>query len=234
MEKQRNPEIKNLFIGVGIIFLYLILSSLAYDFIAMFGINYNSLSFIRKQIYLILYEFGITTIIFYIYRKDVIKNFNDYKNNILGNIKKYIKYWFLMMILMFISNYIVTLFTTTDVSNNQQIILVQLKSAPIYTFITTVLIAPILEELVFRVSLKKIFHHTKFLLIFFSGVLFGFMHVISSLESLVDLLFIIPYSIPGFVFAYLYSKTDNICIPISLHMIHNFIMLSIQIILLIK
>ena len=58
------------------------------------------------------------------------------------------------------------------------------------------------------------------------------MHVISTLENLVDLLFIIPYSIPGFIFAYIYSKSKNIFVPISLHFIHNGIMMSLQILLL--
>ena len=71
------------------------------------------------------------------------------------------------------------------------------------------------------------------LFIFFSGLIFGGMHVIGTLEHLVDLLFIIPYSIPGFVFAYVYTKSKNICVPISLHFIHNGIMMSLQILLLI-
>jgi membrane protease YdiL (CAAX protease family) len=54
----------------------------------------------------------------------------------------------------------------------------------------------------------------------------------SSYEHLTDLLFIIPYSIPGFIFAYVYTKSKNICIPISLHFIHNGIMMSLQILLL--
>ena len=33
-------------------------------------------------------------------------------------------------------------------------------------------------------------------------------------ENLIDLLFIIPYSIPGFIFAYVYTKSKNIFIPI--------------------
>ena len=105
--------------------------------------------------------------------------------------------------------------------------------APIYTLIVTVLIAPILEELVFRISFRKIFAHTNFLFIFFSGLFFGGMHVLGSLDNLIDLLFIIPYSIPGFMFAYLYTKSKNIFNPISLHFIHNAIMMILQILLII-
>ena len=232
MEKQKNFELINMIKGFGVIFLYLIGSALVYDFIGIFGINYNDLNIIIKQIYLILYELFLTLIIVYIYRKDFIPNFKYFIKNIKHFFNKYIKYWFLMLGLMILSNSIITIFTTTMTSQNQQTIIDTLGKAPIYTLIVTVFIAPILEELVFRISFKKIFTHTNILFIIFSGLFFGGMHVIGSLENLVDLLFIIPYSIPGFIFAYLYTKTNNICVPILLHFIHNGVMMALQIMLL--
>ena len=227
MEKEKNYEFKDMIIGFGVLFLYLIGSSYSYDFIKLFGINYNDLNFVTKQIYLILYE----VIIIYIYRKNFIPDFKDFIKNNVTYFKKYIKYWFLMLGLMIISNLIVTMFTTTEISQNQETIVNLLGEAPIYTFILTVFTAPILEELVFRLSFRKMFAHTNLLFIFFSGLFFGSMHVISSYESIVDLLFIIPYSIPGFIFAYIYTKSKNICVPMSLHFIHNGIMMSLQILL---
>lgn len=232
MEKEKNYKLRDMFIGIGVLFLYLIASALPYDFISLFGINYNYLSLITRQIYLIFYEFILTFIIIYIYRKDFIPNFKDFIKNNVKYFKKYIKYWFIMLGLMIASNLIVTMFTTTITSENQQIIVDTLGKAPIYTFIVTVFVAPILEELVFRLSFRKIFKNTDILFIFFSGLFFGGMHVIGTLENLIDLLFIIPYSIPGFIFAYIYSKSKNICIPMSLHFIHNGIMMSLQILLL--
>jgi len=231
MEKQKNFELRNMFIGIGVIFLYLIASALPYDFISFFGINYNNLNIITKQIYLILYEATLTLIIVYIYKNDFIPNFKDFIKNNIKYFKKYIKYWFIMLGLMVFSNMIITIFTTTQISQNQQSVVESLGQAPIYTFIITVFIAPILEELVFRLSFRKMFSHTNILFIFFSGLFFGCMHVLGSLESLIDLLFIIPYSIPGFMFAYLYTKSKNIFIPISLHLIHNGIMMLLQILL---
>jgi len=232
MEKEKNYDLRDMFIGFGVLFLYLIASSLPYDFIKLFGVNYNDLSLIARQIYLIFYEASLTLIIVYIYRKDFIPNFKDFLKNNIKYFKKYIKYWFIMLGLMILSNAIITMFTTTMTSENQQAIVDTLGKAPIYTFIITVFIAPILEELVFRLSFRKIFKHTNILFIIFSGLFFGGMHVLGSFENLIDLLFIIPYSIPGFIFAYIYSKSKNICIPMSLHFIHNGIMMSLQILLL--
>ena len=231
MEKKKNYDLKNMIIGICVILLYFIGSAYTYDFIELFGIDYNNLNIIAKQIYLIIYQIVLTLIIIYIYRHDFIPNFKDFKNKFSIYFNKYFKYWFLMYGLMIISNIIITFFTTIDISNNQQSIIDTLSQAPFYTIIITMFIAPILEELVFRLSFKKMFSHTNFLFIFFSGFVFGLIHVLSSLDSLINLLFIIPYSIPGFMFAYLYTKSENIFVPIGLHFFHNSIMMLFQILL---
>ena len=233
MEKQKNNDLRNALIGTGVIFLYLIATAIPYETLGMFGINYNSLNITFKTIYLITYQVLLTILIIYIYKKDFIPNLKDFIKNNITYFKKYIKYWFIMLVLMIGSNAIITMFTTTNISNNQETINETLKMAPIYTFIITVFIAPILEELVFRLSIRKIFAHTNILFILVSGLIFGSMHVLGTCENLIDLLFIIPYSIPGFIFAYIYTKSNNICIPMSLHFIHNGIMMSLQILLLI-
>ena len=231
MEKEKNNYFKDKLIGLGVILLYLIASSFSYEFIGIFGVNYDNLSITLKTIYLITYEISLTLIIVYIYKKDIIPNFKDFIKNNIKYFKKYIKYWFWMLGLMIVSNLIVTFFTTTEIANNQETIINTLKQAPIYTFIITVFVAPILEELVFRLSFRKIIAKWDKLFILVSGLVFGIMHVIGTCEHLVDLLFIIPYSIPGFIFAYVYTKSKNICVPISLHFIHNGIMMSLQILL---
>ena len=231
MIKEENNDLKNLFIGIGVIFLYLILSSYVYDFLSIFKVNYNNLSATSKTIYLILYRLFLTLIIIFIYRKDFVPNLNDFKNNWVKYIKNYFKYWIIALILMLLSNFVITKFTISNTSINQKVIVEQFKLYPIYIFLTTVLISPILEELVYRLSFRKMFPKTNILFIVFSGIFFGMMHVIGTLTNLNDLLFIIPYSIPGFIFAYIYSKSDNICIPISLHIIHNLVMIIFQIII---
>ena len=230
MIKDKNSDLKNLFIGIGVIFLYFILSAFAYEFTTLLGINYNKLSNVGKQIYLIFYEAGLLSIIIYIFRKDLIPDFIEFKNNIFKYLKKYMPYWIITLILMIISNVIVSMFTSTSTSANQQAILDQIKLSPVYIFITTILISPIIEELIFRLSFRKIFPKTNILYIIFSGLFFGLVHVLGS-NNLIDFLFIIPYSIPGFMFAYLYIKSENICVPISIHIIHNLIMIIFQIII---
>ena len=54
------------------------------------------------------------------------------------------------------------------------------------------------------------FAKTDILFIFFSGFMFGLMHIVGNFNNITDLLFLIPYSIPGFIFAYCYKKSNNI------------------------
>ena len=229
MEKN-NKNIKDTIIGILVIIFYFVSTALTYSFTKLIGINYYSLNQVAKQIYLILCEVVITVIILYIYRKDTIPNFKDLKSNIKEYINKYIRYWFLMLGLMILSNAIITIFTTTKISNNQSDIVELLGSYPVYTLITTVLLAPIIEELIFRLSIRKIFKND-ILFIAMSGLIFGSMHVLGNTNSMIDLLFIIPYSIPGFMFAYIYTKSKNICIPMGMHFMHNTIMIILQLII---
>ena len=127
---------------------------------------------------------------------------------------------------MIISNIIITMFTSIETSSNQEAIISTLYKAPIYTCIMSIIFAPILEELVFRLSFRKIFN-SNILFIVTSGLFFGFMHV-SSPNSIAEFLYIIPYSIPGVIFAYTLTKSKNIYVPIGLHFIHNTIMMLIQ------
>lgn len=231
MIKQKNKDLKYMLTGIGVVILYLVLSELSIPLLVSFGINYYNLSLSLKLTYLILYQAIMTLIIIYIYRKDFIPNFKIFVKNIKNYLDKYLKYWILAVILMLISNIIITNFTVAKVANNQSGILESLEKYPIYTIFISVVIAPVLEELVFRLSIQKMFQHTASLFILFSGLFFGSMHVFGSATNITDFLFIIPYSMPGFVFAYTYYKSKNICVPISLHLIHNSTMVIIQIII---
>ena len=96
---------------------------------------------------------------------------------------------------------------------------------------SAIVFAPISEELVFRRSLKNIITSpTAFILT--SGLIFGGLHVVSNINSWVDLLYLIPYSVHGLTFAYILSKTDNVLVSMGLHFMHNGIIISLEIFLL--
>lgn len=194
------------------------------------GINYSNMSIISKVIYLLSYEFTYILILFFVYRKIYIKDFKKFINNFKNYIMKYMEYWALSFGLMLISNIIITSVFPNSSASNQEILNSTFAIAPIYILISASLFAPLIEETIFRLSLRNVFKTDK-LFIIISGLVFGALHVVGSFNSFSELLYIIPYSIPGFVFAYTLVKSKNIFVPISLHMFHNTLMVLVQFIL---
>lgn len=183
------------------------------------------------EVYTILVEILTILFIFLLFKKEIVHMWKDFYENRDKYFKKYFKYWFLILILMAFSNGIITLINKAEISNNQEAINDMFKRLPIYTYILSVFLAPIIEELVFRFCFMKIFNN-KYLYIILSGVIFGLFHIIGSFESAYDFLFLVPYSIPGLIFAYILYDSKNIFNTIWLHFVHNGISMLASIIIL--
>ena len=119
---------------------------------------------------------------------------------------------------MIISNIIISFFVEGK-STNETLKIEYISIMPIYMIFSSCSYAPFAEEMVFRKSLRNWFNN-KVLYILLSGLIFGSMHLLSA-SSIVELVFLVPYSALGCAFAYMYSKTDNIFVPMSFHMMHN-------------
>jgi len=213
-------KFKNIMKTIGVIVLYLFIISCCDMLLFLVGINFNDLSLTIKQAYIIFMEILLIAFLIYIFRDSVISNFKYYFKNIKKYLTEYTKYWILALILIMLSNSIINQFTTTDISNNQQMVLDEMNKFPIYMVIMTVFIAPVLEEFVFRLNIRKMIPNNDYLYIIISGVLFGLMHVLDE-STLINYLYLIPYSIPGIIFAYTLKKSNNIFVPISLHFFNN-------------
>lgn len=94
--------------------------------------------------------------------------------------------------------------------NTEQIVQLS-KIAPAFIVIPAIL-APILEEIVFRkVIFGSLYKRMNFFLAaVISSLIFGVIHL--------DLTHLLIYTVMGFVFAFLYVKTKRIIIPIIVHM----------------
>ena len=221
---------KDIIIGILVFLGYLLLSKYADNILILLG--FNKLSTPLKLIVSIIYELFILLTVIFIYLKTIVNDFIDYKQNIKYYINNYLKYWFLHLGLMMITNIIIINITNINSSTNQEYITKLLGKYPIYTIVATILIAPLTEELIFRLNIRKIFKNN-ILFIITSGLVFGALHMTVA-TSLKELLFIIPYSIPGFIFAYTLTKSKNIFVPISLHTMHNTLMILLQLLLTLK
>lgn len=219
---------KNVLKGFLALISYFILSNCAIEILNIMNIDYSKWSDNAKYLFNIGYELLILIIIIFILKDTVLENFKIYIKNIKEYLSKYIKYWFIALGLMYVSNFII-IFITKDIAQNEQGVRALFEASPILTFILASILAPILEELVFRLSIYKMIGKYKYLFIIISGLMFGSMHVLGNVSNWTDWLYLIPYSIPGCVFAYTLVKSENIFVPISLHFIHNTFALLMQV-----
>ena len=232
MENKMISYIKSASIGILIIAIYFILANIELLPFNILNIDTKTLPNYIKFSYLIIYEIFTMIIIGIIMFKKLKKDFRD----ILINHKKYysenFKFWLIGLAVMGISNCIIVFILKNDLSNNEELLRQLFSLSPIYVYITSIIFAPFVEEIVFRQGIRNIIKN-KYLFILISGLLFGGLHVVTSMSSSMDLLYLMPYCSLGFVFAYMLYKTNNIFTSMGFHFLHNGLLISIQFIILI-
>ncbi|MFQ9254744.1 MAG: lysostaphin resistance A-like protein [Faecalibacillus intestinalis] len=110
-------------------------------------------------------------------------------------------------------------------SANQLLFEDYLNNGALLMAFQSVVLAPILEELLFRgLVFRSLRDKSKWLAIFASSFLFGFYTFILLylLPSIATNLFV-SYGGMGFAFSYAYEKRKTICVPILMHMINNLV-----------
>ena len=111
-------------------------------------------------------------------------------------------------------------------SANQLLFEDYLNNGALLMAFQSVVLAPILEELLFRgLVFRSLRDKSKWLAIFASSFLFGFLHIYSALFAgdLSQLIYLLSYGGMGFAFSYAYEKRKTICVPILMHMINNLV-----------
>lgn len=210
-------KILMIFKSIWIILLLILFSTI---FFSIFNINPNNISDKMYVVYLTTSELVLTLIFFIIYGKTLVNDFNEFKKDINGNLEFAFRYWVVGFMVMIVSNLFITLVLGKTIAGNEEAVRNYIKTAPILMAISTVIFAPINEELTFRKSIRDAISN-KWAYVLLSGLIFGSLHVIGYIESPIDLLYLIPYCSLGIAFALLYYKTNNIFSSISMHMMHN-------------
>lgn len=222
----------NALLGLLCIFIYFFISDIELAFLNIFNINLIELPTYTKVIYLIVWEIITICLIMIILNKKISNDIKNMRLNHKQYFKKYFKYWLISVAIMMISNLFINIIAKSGISSNEETLRQTFKISPIYIFFSSVIYAPLVEELVFRQSIKNIVPN-KILFVLLSGLIFGGLHIISGYSGPTDLLYLIPYCAPGFAFAYILADSDNIFISISLHLMHNGILIALQFMLLI-
>jgi len=217
-------------IGFATIIVYSLTSLIEIGIIKATKIDITKMSITQKSIYLIFCEALIMTIIAIINRQKLKENIKNLKKNLSEYFTQGLKLYALALLIMVISNLLITQLTNS-IPGNEETIRQTINKAPLYMVFSAVFFAPFTEEMVFRNSIKNIIQN-KYTYIITSGLVFGGLHVIGNINTLYDLLYIIPYATPGIAFAIILQKTDNVLVPMGIHFLHNGFLMTIQIILL--
>lgn len=216
-----------IFIGLFLIFLF---SSLFYIIpLEILNIDYSSLNSSMKVLLSIGSSLIIISILIIIYHKDLKEMLWDYKKNYKEYFDLGLKCWFVGLVIMCLSNILISILTPVHEANNEVLVQNMLKASPFLSFISSSLLAPFIEEMIFRKSLGDIFDN-KYFKIIMSSLIFGLLHVIFSFNTWYDFLYVIPYGALGGAFSYILTKKNNIFIPITFHVLHNSIITIISII----
>lgn len=218
---------KNLIKSILIFVSYFVYDILIKALLYKFHINYYGFDIKYKIITTAIIEITYILLISFLYRKEIKRDIKDFKENYKTYFSKYTIIYLLGVLLMVISNLIIFRITKTNLSGNEELIRTYINKFPIYMIFSSLVYAPIVEELIFRKTIKNIFK-SKYLFIITSGLVFGLLHV--SEPTFNEYLFSIPYIFMGISFAYIYYKTDNIFTTMTFHMCHNLILLIIQLI----
>ena len=226
-KKNRLINVKGIITGIILFIVYYYSSYLQLIPIILFNIKKITGS---TQVLLSLFSNTILLIILIIFfRKQLLHEWKIFKEKFLENFDTGIKYWIIGLIVMMVSNTILTFVLKMGQAANEQEVQKLISYLPWVMVINAGIIAPCVEEIIFRKCYKNAFPN-KWLFIGLSSLVFGSLHVITSMTSPMDLLFIIPYGSLGAAFAIMYQKTNIIYTSMLMHMIHNTTLIILSII----
>ncbi|MBC2304627.1 CPBP family intramembrane glutamic endopeptidase [Listeria booriae] len=126
-----------------------------------------------------------------------------------------------LLIGQYIAIAIMSMFGVGGASQNTEMLGELARAVPLMIVFTSVL-APILEEIVFRKIIygglaSRMNIHVAAVI---SSLFFGLMHM--------DLAYLLVYFVIGLMLCYMYTKTKRIAVPIAAHMLMNVIAMIIQ------
>ena len=231
MITRNKNELKYIIKGISVIFLYFFVSLFKDIPFILMHINIANLPNHISIMYNLAVEILMITVIFTIFDKEIKDAFNDIKKKHYTYFKDNLKYYIIGLIVMMASNMLINILGG-ETSTNETTIRNEFTIFPLYIFISAVVLAPLLEESVFRLAFRAIFKND-FLYITVSSLVFGSLHLIGTPINELLPLYLLSYCSCGIAFAYMLKKTNNIFVSMGFHFMHNGLILSMQTFLLI-
>ena len=219
-------NVKNIFKLIISFVLFFNLSLVIACIFKLVGINYSDFNYIDYACLNTFIELIMFVVVLLFYKKYLKKDLVLFKLNKKDYIKKIISYFLIFLIVkygvaLFSSLLLVMLGSDLVTSENQEAVVNLAKKLPFMMMISTSLLAPFVEEGIFRLGIKKVINN-KYLFILVSGLIFGFMHIFpTELPLYVALIESLNYVTMGLLLAYIYNETDNIYVVVIIHALNN-------------
>lgn len=138
------------------------------------------------------------------------------------NFGVYCRFFFPKFGVFFLVYYLVA-FTITLIAQMpaaNQALLAELP-LPLLAF-SALIYAPVVEETIYRGYLRRVISDDTFFIIV-SALIFGAIHMLHGGQTAAQMLYIVEYCLLGGFLAYLYVKSDNICVAMLGHFCLNFV-----------
>lgn len=219
-------NVKNIFKLIISFVLFFNLSLVIAYIFKLVGINYSDFNYIDYACLNTFIELIMFVVVLLFYKKYLKKDLVLFKLNKKDYIKKIISYFIIFLVVkygvaLFSSLLLVMLGSDLVTSENQETVVTLAKTLPFMMMISTSLLAPFVEEGIFRLGIKKVINN-KYLFILVSGLIFGFMHIFpTELPLYVALIESLNYVTMGLLLAYIYNETDNIYVVVIIHALNN-------------
>ena len=219
-------NVKNIFKLIISFVLFFNLSLVIAYIFKLVGINYSNFNYIDYACLNTFIELIMFVVVLLFYKKYLKKDLVLFKLNKKDYIKKIISYFLIFLIVkygvaLFSSLLLVMLGSDLVTSENQETVVTLAKTLPFMMMISTSLLAPFVEEGIFRLGIRKVINN-KYLFILVSGLIFGFMHIFpTELPLYVALIESLNYVTMGLLLAYIYNETDNIYVVVIIHALNN-------------
>ena len=165
-------------------------------------------------------------------------SFGDFWENKLASLTSVLLGYAIYTLAMYTVSLIITLFTESAVNPNSEAIIAQTKLNPNVMIVIGVLLAPIVEETLFRgVIFGTLRKSSRFAGYAVSAVLFAVYHLFSYILAGVAygsfdwilLLYLLQYIPAGIILCWCYERSRNIYGSIFLHMVINYISITVTI-----
>lgn len=219
-------NVKNIFKLIISFVLFFNLSLVITYIFKLVGINYSDFNYVDYACLNTFIELIMFVVVLLFYKKYFKKDLVLFKLNKRDYIKKIISYFVIFLVVkygvaLFSSLLLVMLGSDLVTSENQEAVVNLAKTMPFMMMISTSLLAPFVEEGIFRLGIKKVINN-KYLFILVSGLIFGFMHIFpTELPLYVALIESLNYVTMGLLLAYIYNETDNIYVVVIIHALNN-------------